>query len=121
MCPAVLVWVSEEESPHPLLSLLPICLCSLSVLCVYVRVCTTCACQGKAECLSSVVVFRCLQVLCDDGDLWLATGQPVENYFYIAKERREGGIVRKSVSTDTQAHTSTYTVMQTTRGYTAVE
>ena len=44
-----------------------------------------------------------------------------KNYFYMAKERREGGIVRKSVSTDTQAHTSTYTVMQTTRGYTAVE
>ena len=38
-----------------------------------------------------------------------------ENYFYIAKERREGGIVRKSVSTDSQIHTSTYyTVMQTT-------
>ena len=36
-----------------------------------------------------------------------------KSYFY--KERREGGIVRESVSTDTQTHT--YTIMQTTRGY----
>ena len=37
-----------------------------------------------------------------------------KNYSYIAKERREGGIVRESVYTDTQTHTSTYKVMQTT-------
>ena len=32
-----------------------------------------------------------------------------KNYFYIAKERREGGIVRESVYTGTQIHTYVHT------------
>ena len=37
-----------------------------------------------------------------------------KNHFYIAKEKKEGEIVRDSVYTDTQTHTYTCTVMQTT-------